>query len=350
MRRYLITGGAGFIGISAAEAYARRGCAVTVLDNFSRAGTRDNLEWLKKKHPGIRTVEADVRADGAVLATEAARCDAILHLAAQVAVTTSVANPRTDFDINAAGTLNVLEAARKAPNPPIVLYASTNKVYGGMEGVSVVADGKRYRYRDLPHGISEEQPLDFHSPYGCSKGAADQYVRDYARIYGLRTVVFRQSCIYGTHQFGIEDQGWIAWFTVRALLGRPVTIYGDGKQVRDVLFVDDLIEALDAAIERIDCAAGQVYNIGGGPANTLSLLELIQLIEKLNGARMQYSSAEWRPGDQRVYVSDVRKAQRELGWQPRTSPEQGVAKMREWMASQMDVLRRIYPESKTSTG
>lgn len=345
MIRYLLTGGAGFIGVSTAQAYAQRGAPVTVIDNFSRAGTRDNLEWLQRKHPGIRARDADIRTDHPALVAEAAQCDVILHLAAQVAVTTSVADPRTDFEINALGTLNVLEAARKAPKPPIVIYSSTNKVYGGMEGVRVVEDGKRYRYRDLPQGISEEQPLDFHSPYGCSKGAADQYVRDYARIYGLRTVVFRQSCIYGTHQFGIEDQGWIAWFTVRALLGRPVTVYGDGKQVRDVLFVDDLVEAFDTAIERIDRSAGQVYNIGGGPANTLSLLELIQLIEKLNGTKMQYSFADWRPGDQRVYISDVRKAQRELGWQPRTPPEQGVAKMREWMASQMDVLHRIYPEA-----
>ena len=320
MIRYLLTGGAGFIGINAADAYAQRGASVTVVDNLSRAGTRNNLEWLKKKYPEIRAVDADIRTDHQALAPEAAQCDVILHLAAQVAVTTSVADPRTDFEINALGTLNVLEAARKAPKPPIVIYSSTNKVYGGMERVSVVEDGNRYRYQDLPHGISEEQPLDFHSPYGCSKGAADQYVRDYARIYGLRTVVMRQSCIYGAHQFGIEDQGWIAWFSVRALLGRPVTIYGDGKQVRDVLFVDDLIQAFDAAIEHIDRASGQVYNIGGGPSNTLSLLELIELLEKLNGTRMQYSFADWRPGDQRVYISDVRKAQQELGWQPWTSP------------------------------
>jgi CDP-paratose 2-epimerase len=342
MTRYLITGGAGFIGVSAAMSYARRGDSVAILDNFSRRGTKENLEWLRRESPKVRAVSADIRTDTQALAAEAAQCDVILHLAAQVAVTTSVADPRLDFDINALGTFNVLEAARKAQKPPILIYSSTNKVYGGMENVHVVEDGSRYRYRDLPQGISEEQPLDFHSPYGCSKGAADQYVRDYARIYGLRTVVFRQSCIYGTHQFGIEDQGWVAWFTMRALLGLPVTIYGDGKQVRDVLFCEDLVAAFDASIQHIDKTAGQVYNIGGGPAYTLSLLELMQLLEKMNGAKIQHSFSNWRPGDQRVYVSNVGKAGREFGWRPTTAPEQGVAKMREWMAAHIDTIRGVY--------
>ncbi len=342
MARYLILGGAGFIGVNAAHHYAQRGHAVTVLDNFSRHGTEENVKWLCKEHPGIRVVRADVRTDQPTLDAEARQCDVLLHLAAQVAVTTSVVDPRTDFEINAFGTLNVLEAARRAPRPPIVLYSSTNKVYGGMEDAAVVREGNRYRYKSLRHGVGEDRPLDFHSPYGCSKGAADQYVRDYSRIYGLRSVVFRQSCIYGPHQFGIEDQGWVAWFTLRSLLGQTVTIYGDGRQVRDVLDVDDLIAVLDAAIQNIEHSAGQVYNIGGGPANTLSLLDLMALLEKMNGSRMQHGFGDWRPGDQRVYVSDVRRAQRELGWSPRVAPEQGVAHMRAWMAANLEMIARVY--------
>jgi CDP-paratose 2-epimerase len=259
-----------------------------------------------------------------------------------VAVTTSVTDPRTDFEINALGTFNVLEAARRAPRPPILLYSSTNKVYGGMEDAAIVQDGNRYRYAALPEGASEERTLDFHSPYGCSKGSADQYVRDYARIYGLRTVVFRQSCIYGPHQFGIEDQGWIAWFVLRALLGQRVTIYGDGKQVRDVLYVDDLVAAFDAAIERIDRVAGRIFNVGGGPHFTLSLLELLELIQRMEGRPLEHSFGDWRPGDQRVYISDVRKAQHELGWAPRVRPEEGVRHMRDWMAAHRGLIERVY--------
>ncbi len=347
MARYLIIGGAGFIGVNAADNYARLGHAVTVLDNLSRRGTRDNLHWLLREHPQIKVVTADIRTDQQVLTAEAAQCDVLLHLAAQVAVTTSVVDPRTDFEINAAGTFNVLEAARQSPQPPIVLYASTNKVYGGMEDVGVVENDNRYGYGNLPHGVGEGRPLDFHSPYGCSKGAGDQYVRDYSRIYGLRTVVLRQSCIYGPHQFGIEDQGWVAWFALRSLLGQPVTIYGDGKQVRDVLYVDDLIEAFDAAIQQIDRVAGKVFNIGGGPANTLSLLELISLLEKMSGSKVDHTFDDWRPGDQRVYISDVRCAQRDLGWSPKTPPEVGIERMRSWMSANLETLTRVYRDCVT---
>jgi CDP-paratose 2-epimerase len=340
--RYLITGGAGFIGVNAAAHYARQGHSVTVLDNLSRRGTQENLKWLRGEFPAARAVIADVRRDQAQLDVEAAQADVILHLAAQVAVTTSVTDPRTDFEINALGTFNVLEAARRAPHPPILLYSSTNKVYGGMEDVSIVQDGNRYRYATLPEGAGEDRTVDFHSPYGCSKGSADQYVRDYARIYGMRTIVFRQSCIYGPHQFGIEDQGWIAWFVLRALLGQRVTIYGDGKQVRDVLFVDDLVAAFDAAIARIDRVAGSVYNIGGGPQYTLSLLELMELIRGMEGRPLEHSFGDWRPGDQRVYVSDVRKAQKELGWSPRVRPQEGVRQMRDWMAAHRELIERVY--------
>lgn len=342
LSRYLIVGGAGFIGVNAAAHYASQGHSVTVLDNLSRRGNHENVTWLRQQYPKVRLLVADICTHQELLSTEAANCDVVLHLAAQVAVTTSVQNPRADFEINALGTLNVLEAARQALSPPVVLYASTNKVYGSMEDVQVVEDGSRYRYADLPYGISEARPLDFHSPYGCSKGAADQYVRDYARIYGLRTVVFRQSCIYGPHQFGIEDQGWMAWFALCSFRKRAVTIYGDGKQVRDVLYIDDLIEAFDAALQRINHLSGRVYNIGGGPGNTLSLLELIASLEKLSGSKMEYSFSDWRPGDQRVYVSDVRQAQRELNWCPRTSPQMGVTRMWDWMAANRETVLRVY--------
>jgi CDP-paratose 2-epimerase len=340
--RYLITGGAGFIGVNAAAHAARLGHSVTALDNLSRQGTQENLAWLRSEFPAVRAVFADIRRDQQALDAEAAQAEVILHLASQVAVTTSVTDPRTDFEINALGTFNVLEAARRSPRPPMVIYSSTNKVYGGMEDVAIVEDGNRYRYAALPQGAGEERPLDFHSPYGCSKGAADQYVRDYSRIYGLRTVVFRQSCIYGPHQFGVEDQGWVAWFVLRGLLCRPVTIYGDGKQVRDVLYVGDLIAAFDAAVARIDRVAGRVYNIGGGPQNTLSLLELVELIREMEGRPLEHSFGDWRPGDQRVYISDIRKAAEELGWSPQVPPERGVRMLRDWMAAHREVIERVY--------
>lgn len=340
--RYLIVGGAGFIGINAAYRYARRGHAVTILDDFSRDGTSENVDWLLDQQPQVRIVYADIRNHQRALESAVADCDVLLHLAAQVAVTTSVSDPRTDFEINALGSFNVLEAARRALRPPIVLYSSTNKVYGGMEEVAVVSDGNRYCYQNLPYGVPEAQPLDFPSPYGCSKGSADQYVRDYARIYGMRTVVLRQSCIYGPHQFGIEDQGWVAWFTLCSLLDHPVTIYGDGKQVRDVLYVDDLMAAFDAAVERIELVSGHVYNIGGGPANVLSLLDLIDLLNQWNSSKVHFSFGDWRPGDQRVYVSDIRKSRLELGWQPLVPPARGVRLMRDWMAANLDHILPIY--------
>jgi CDP-paratose 2-epimerase len=344
MSNYLIVGGAGFIGVNAAHHYARAGHTVTILDNLSRHGTEDNLKWLWGEHPGVRFVRADIRTDQRILDTAAARCDVLLHLAAQVAVTTSVVDPRTDFEINALGTLSVLEAARRAPRPPIVLYSSTNKVYGGMEDVPVIRDGNRYAYERLQDqdGVAEEQPLDFHSPYGCSKGAADQYVRDYSRIYGLRTVVLRQSCIYGPHQFGNEDQGWVAWFMWCTLLGNPVTIFGDGQQVRDVLHVSDLIAAYDAAIENIDHSSGRVYNIGGGPSNTLSLLETLVLLEKVSGSKLAHSFSDWRPGDQRIYVSGVSRARRELGWTPKIPPECGIEGLHAWMAANLEVVAQPF--------
>jgi len=332
-RHYLITGGAGFIGSNYAARLLARGQRVTVYDNFARRGAEVNVRWLEEQAPrgALRVVRGDVR-DAALLTALTREADVVVHLAAQVAVTTSVRDPRLDFEVNALGTFNVLEAARLAPQPPIVLYASTNKVYGGMEEVPVVEEATRYRYASLPYGVPETQPLDFHSPYGCSKGAGDQYVRDYARIYGLRTVVFRQSCIYGPRQWGIEDQGWVAWFVIAALTGHPITIYGDGKQVRDVLYIDDLLDVYDAAIERIDTAAGQVYNIGGGPDRAIAIwAEFGPLLEELLGRSIPVQYGPWRPGDQRVYISDIRKAHRELGWQPRIGIREGVARLVEWV-------------------
>jgi CDP-paratose 2-epimerase len=329
--RYLITGGAGFIGSNAAARCAGEGHEVLVLDNLSRCGSDVNAEWLSTKHGVVvdRSNLCDERAVRDVFGRFAP--DVVIHCAGQVAVTTSVSDPRRDFAENALGTFNVLEAVRLDAPGAVLLHASTNKVYGGMEDVRLELRGERWSYADLPMGCSEERGLDFHSPYGCSKGAADQYVRDYARIYGLRTVVLRQSCIYGYRQFGIEDQGWVAWFAIQSVRNSPVTIFGDGCQVRDVLFIDDLLDAYFAAVDRIDNVRGRIYNIGGGPENTLSLRELVGKLERLNGRRLDVSHADWRPGDQRVFIADIRKAGQELGWRPRVSIEEGLRRLHEWI-------------------
>jgi len=334
-----ITGGAGFIGCNFAARCLGRGDTVTVYDNLSRPRTEHNLEWLNAQrradNASLTFVRGDVRdADGLVRAVSAAQPELIVHFASQVAVTTSVKNPREDFEINALGTFNALEAARAQAQPPAVFFASTNKVYGGMEDVAVVEGETRYRYRDLPKGVSEQQPLDFHSPYGCSKGAGDQYVRDYARIYGMRTVVFRQSCIYGERQFGVEDQGWVAHFVIAAATGRPINIYGNGKQVRDLLYVQDLINAYDAAWNHLDVASGQVFNVGGGIENTLSIwTEFGPLLAKLAGHDVRVTYGDWRPGDQPVFVSDNTKAKQALGWEPHTTVTEGVRKLWDWVTS-----------------
>ncbi len=337
--KVFITGGAGFIGCNVASHHLRRGHEVVLFDNLSRAGTRGNLEWLRELEAPLTFVHGDVRDAAAVQAAMPTDVDVVYHLAAQVAVTTSVTDPREDFDINAAGTFNLLEAVRHRAPEAFVVYASTNKVYGGMETIEIEEGATRYRYRDLPEGISEEQPLDFHSPYGCSKGAGDQYVRDYARIYGLRTVVMRQSCIYGRRQFGVEDQGWVAHFCISARLGRPITIYGDGKQARDVLWVDDLVAAYDAAYAHADRAAGQIYNIGGGPEHSMSIwAEFQPVLEDLAGREIVASFGDWRPGDQPVYVSDIRKAARELGWRPTVPVTYGVERLWQWVDEHVELF------------
>ncbi len=337
MRSVLITGGCGFIGTNLAFDRLERGDAVIVLDNCARAGTERNREALLANRAGreLLVVAGDVR-DAELVAQLASNVDVVFHLAAQVAVTSSVADPRTDFEVNALGTLNILEAARLSPSSPTVLYASTNKVYGALDDVPFERRGRRYVLPSLPHGVNERHPLDFHSPYGCSKGAADQYVLDYARIYGLRTVVFRQSCVYGPWQYGNEDQGWIAHFALQAMRCGEITLYGDGLQVRDVLFVGDLLEAYDAALGSLAVAAGRVYNIGGGPSHATSLLEFMDVISSLVGRTASVGFGDWRPGDQRVYISDVRRAAAELDWAPSTDLDEGLRKLQSWIISTLE--------------
>lgn len=331
--KIFITGGAGFIGCNLANYHLTRGDEVVVFDNLSRCGTDLNLAWLREQHAARLTfVRGDLRDYETLRAALPAEANRVYHMAGQVAVTMSVANPREDFEINAVGTFNLLEAVRTKSPQSILFYASTNKVYGGMQDVAIVEDQTRYRYRDHALGMAEDRQLDFHSPYGCSKGAGDQYVRDYARIYGLRTVVFRQSCVYGWRQFGVEDQGWVAHFCIAARLGRPLAIYGNGKQVRDVLWIEDLIRAYEAAADRIDVAAGQIYNIGGGAAITMSIwAEFGPLLERLAGRALSVTYHDWRPGDQLVYVSDIRKAERDLGWQPQVTVIEGVGRLWQWI-------------------
>jgi CDP-paratose 2-epimerase len=332
----LITGGAGFIGTNLAHRLVGRGDDVTVFDNLSRRDTDRNLAWLRQTHgpDAFRFVQADLK-DYAALVEAARGADAVYHLAGQTAVTTSVVDPRSDFEDNALGTFNALEATRAARDAganPVFLYASTNKVYGGMKDVAIEERDSRYVYRDLAQGIDESHPLDFHSPYGCSKGAGDQYTRDYARIYGLRTVVMRQSCIYGYRQLGVEDQGWVAWLVIAAVTGKPITIYGDGKQLRDVLFIDDLLDLYDAAVAHGDVVSGQVYNVGGGPERTLSIwAEFGPLLERLVGHPLPVTHQDWRPGDQLVCVLDTGKARRELGWSPQVGVQQGIERLYNWI-------------------
>lgn len=341
MKRLLITGGCGFIGTNLAEYFAHRGWNVTVLDNLSRKGAVDNLLWLQQHQRETRFVHADIRTDHHTLRNEVGNADAVFHLASQVAVTTSFKNPAEDCEINAIGTLNLLEAIRDQQLNPTFIYASTNKVYGGMEDIAVELHESRYRYRDLPQGIPEDRYLDFHSPYGCSKGAGDQYTRDYARVYGLNTVVMRQSCIYGPRQYGITDQGWIAWFMVAACGGQPITVYGDGKQVRDVLHIADLARAYALAVEQIEKVRGQIFNIGGGAQRTLSLLELIAYLEQRLGRPLARSFRDWRPGDQPCYVSDITKARTVLGWEPNISTKEGLGQLFEWVQEHHDDFRRL---------
>lgn len=335
----VITGGAGFIGSNLAERLLAGGREVVILDNLSRPGVEKNLDWLKERHGGkVSAVMADVRDERAVMDV-INEASAVFHFAAQVAVTTSLTRPIDDFEVNARGTLNVLEAVRGAAakgSPIPLVFTSTNKVYGGLTDVRLTRASGRYEPEDpalRARGVGEDRPLDFHSPYGCSKGAADQYVIDYARTFGIPAVVLRMSCIYGPRQFGTEDQGWVAHFLFRAAQGAPITLYGDGMQVRDVLFVDDLVDAFLAAERGIERLSGRAFNMGGGPGNTLSLLELVDRIGHLMGERPAVSFSAWRPGDQRYYVSSTRAFSEATGWAARVPVREGLERLYRWVLS-----------------
>jgi CDP-paratose 2-epimerase len=330
-KRILITGGAGFVGCNAARFFRARNWGVTVLDNLSRQGTDKNLEWLRD-NTSFEFERVDIRDRASVdRVLSEQQYDAVLHLAAQVAVTTSVTDPSTDFAINAMGTFHVLDAIRRFCPEAVFINASTNKVYGKITSAEYDLVEGRYAYTNRPFGISETEPLDFLSPYGCSKGAADQYTLDFARIYQMPATSFRQSCIYGPRQFGVEDQGWVAWFAIASRLGRDITIFGDGRQVRDVLHVEDLVRAYEAAIRSPDKVTAQAFNVGGGPHSVLSLLDLIQMLEERRKRRVPLRFDDWRPGDQRVYVSDVRKLETVLGWKPEIDSATGIAQLIDWV-------------------
>ena len=341
MSKYVVTGGAGFIGANLARRLLERGDTLVLVDDLSRNGAEANLQWLEDRGK-FDFLRLDLRDRAAVerLFMDHADVDVVVHLAGQTAVTTSVSDPRFDFEANALGSFNVLEGIRKAGVTPLAIYASTNKVYGRVEQYEVEEIETRYRYVNLASGVPESAQLDFHSPYGCSKGAADLYFRDYARIYGIPTVVFRQSCIYGPRQFGIEDQGWVAWLMIAALLGRPISIFGDGKQVRDLLYVDDLIDAYLVAAENKAAVRGNTYNIGGGPERSLSIwAEFGPILEGLLDRPVPVQFQDRRPGDQLVFISDTAKFSGETGWRAKHSLDAGLRNLFDWIESNIDLFK-----------
>jgi CDP-paratose 2-epimerase len=330
--RIIVTGGAGFIGSNTVARLLAEGRRVTVIDNLSRPGSEINLQWLQSlgdidfRRVDLRDADATAQAVG-----DGADLEAVIHLAGQVAVTTSLVDPRADFETNALGTLNVLEAVRATGCRPVMLFASTNKVYGGLEWVDLAERETRWECTSHPRGLDESAPLDFHSPYGCSKGAADQYIHDYGRCYGLPTVVLRQSCIMGPRQFGVEDQGWVAWFLIAAMQGRRVTVFGDGKQVRDLLWVEDLVDLYLRLIARGDEVAGEIFNVGGGAERTLSLLELLSKIETLRGQPLDHGFSEPRTGDQRWFVADSTRLAERMGWHPSKTVDDAIGTLWSWL-------------------
>jgi CDP-paratose 2-epimerase len=336
-RPVLITGGAGFVATNLAHRLLANKRRVIVFDNLSRAGVKANLQWLKQRHGSLLEVAGgDVR-DSQALARAINRAARVFHLAAQVAVTTSLEDPLYDFEVNARGTLNLLEALRRRSDPPPLVFTSTNKVYGALPELVLAAGPARYdpvNEKIRAHGVAEDRKLDFHSPYGCSKGAADQYVLDYARSFRIPAVVLRMSCIYGPHQWGTEDQGWVAHFLLSALNRQLITVYGDGRQVRDLLYVEDLVDAFLLAQEHVESISGQAFNIGGGPANAVSLLEVLQRIAELSGAHAQVRYAGWRTGDQRYYVADTRRFEVATGWRARVRWREGIERLWDWQRAQ----------------
>ncbi len=339
-RKVLVTGGAGFVGSNLTEFFMGRGDNVVIYDNLSRpgGGAKVNIKYLLEKYksnPSLSFVEADI-GDFGKLSETMKDADIVLHVAAQTAMTTSLEDPVGDFETNARGTFNVLEAARRADNNPIVVYTSTNKVYGELTKKAIELEEKEKRWDfaadEFKKGVDEDYPLDYEGPYGCSKGIGDAYCLDYARTFGLRTVVFRMSGIYGTSQHPTEDQAWVAWFIRQAMENKPITIYGDGKQVRDILFITDLVDMFDRVITGIDKAKGKAYNIGGGRENAISVLELLDLMESELGIKpSQVTFDSWRRADQKVYISNTGRANREFGWEPKVTKEDGIRKLYEWM-------------------
>ncbi|MBI2118354.1 MAG: SDR family NAD(P)-dependent oxidoreductase [Elusimicrobia bacterium] len=342
-KKILITGGCGFIGSNAAEHYLKRGSEVIIIDNLARKGSDTNLKWLKTKKSNVKFQNINITNYKKL--TEFFKnhvdIDVILHFAGQVAVTSSLVDPRYDFETNALGTFNILEGMRNYCPDAILLYASTNKVYGSLEQLPIKEGKDNYELIKYKKGISENFALDFHSPYGCSKGAADSYIKDYSRIYNLKGIVFRQSCIYGEHQLGIEDQGWIAHFIIRAILSRPITIYGDGKQVRDVLYIKDLLEAYDKAIEKSNEIGGDVYNVGGGVQNQISILQFIHFLEDELDKKFILKFKNVRAGDQKIFVSDNSKIKNNLGWSPQTKWKSGVRRLIQWVKENQDLFKNF---------
>ena len=336
-RPVLVTGGAGFIGSNLADRLAGQGHHVRVFDALARPGVEANLAWLRRRHPGrIHATVADLR-DRSAVEQAADGVSAVFHMAAQVAVTTSLDNPELDFDVNLRGTIFLLEALRRQPEPPPVVFASTNKVYGNLADVALERDGDAYLPEDpalRAHGIGEDRPLSFYTPYGCSKGAADQYVLDYARGFGVPACVLRMSCIYGPRQLGTEDQGWLAHFLYSVQAGRPISIFGDGRQVRDVLYVDDAVDAYVAAWERIGQVSGQAFNLGGGPGNAVTLLQVLAEISDISGRPADLRFSDWRPGDQRYFVADTRRAAAALGLGPAVAWRDGLRRLARWITQE----------------
>ena len=343
MTKVIITGGLGFIGINTAIRFIEEGIKVVIIDDMSRKGSDINYEYLKDKFSWKFEFEkVDVRnfKDLCLVFKKHSDAKVVYHLAGQVAVTTSILDPREDFEINALGTFNVLECIRLYSPDTKIIFSSTNKVYGSMDDKEIIIEDSCYGYEDMPGGIDENTCLDFHSCYGCSKGSADQYVRDYYRIYGIKSIVLRQSCIYGTRQLGVEDQGWVAWFTIASMLNKPLTIYGDGMQVRDVLFIDDLVNLYLLLLDDNKCD-GEVFNVGGGPDNTMSLLNLLVYLENIMGRNIKYSEKNWRPGDQKVYISNIDKIRNFTGWYPKISPKRGVEILSRWVGDNKSIIEKV---------
>ena len=352
----LVTGGAGFIGSNIADRLLGQGRRVRVYDSIARPGVQANLDWLGRHGDRLEVIRADVR-DGERLAQAAQGVAAVFHMAAQVAVTTSLVDPVEDFDVNVRATVALLEAVRAqcattGARVPVI-FASTNKVYGDLADMEFARQGDRYVPQDAAlreHGVGEARPLDFHTPYGCSKGAADQYVLDWARSYDLPTCVMRMSCVYGPRQMGTEDQGWVAHFLIRALEGKAITLYGDGRQVRDILQVGDVVDAYLAALERIEDVKGRAFNLGGGPANAVSLRELLDFIGAEIGRPVRVAYSDWRQGDQRFFVADMREAERALGLKPRTPWREGVAGLADWLAEHRSLERHALKPARVAAG